>query len=453
MKNRTLRYDKGTLLIDGGEDENPPEGFRFDPRIGQWRGRGMDYRSGLAWLHRGGGAYADEARAYVAFSRPHRLRRTPYSHQAEAIEAWRENGKRGVVVLPTGSGKTYVAEMAIHMVQRSTLIVAPTVDLMTQWYDRLSLAFGAPIGLLGGGHHEMGEISVTTYDSASIHMEKLGNRFGLVIYDEVHHLPGPTYSLSAEGMIAPFRLGLTATLERTDGRHEGLEHWVGPVVYRREITELAGNILADYRVERLEVELNPVERERYEESRGQYRDFIRSHRIPLGGPNGWREFLGKSSRSREGRSAFHAYREQKRIALTCEAKVHALEMIFREHWGEGIIIFTNDNATVYSLSKRFLIPAITHQTHVKERKEILDGLREGTLPAVVTSRVLNEGVDVPSASVGVVLSGTGSVREHVQRLGRILRRGEGKQAVLYEMVTVDTGEARTSERRREHSAF
>ena len=165
--------------------------------------------------------------------------------------------------------------------------MAPTVDLMAQWYDRLNLAFGGPIGLIGGGHHELEDITVTTYDSASIHMEKLGNRFGLLIYDEVHHLPGPTYSLSAEGMIAPFRLGLTATLERTDGRHAGLKSWVGPVVYRKEITELAGNILADYRVERLEVSLNVEERERYEEARGLYRDFIRAHRIPLGGPNGW----------------------------------------------------------------------------------------------------------------------------------------------------------------------
>ena len=71
----------------------------------------------------------------------------------------------------------------------------------------------------------------------------------------------------------------------------------------------------------------------------------------------------------------------------------------------------------------------------------------------MTSRVLNEGVDVPAASVGVVLSGTGSVREHVQRLGRILRRAEGKQAVLYEVVTAGTSEARTSRKRRDHDAY
>ena len=104
-------------------------------------------------------------------------------------------------------------------------------------------------------------------------------------------------------------------------------------------------------------------------------------------------------------------------------------------------------------NSRFLIPAITHQTRVKERHRTLQRFNAGDYPFLVTSRVLNEGVDVPAANVGVVLSGSGSVREHVQRLGRILRRGEGKRAVLYEVVAEDTGEELTSERRRRHSAW
>lgn len=453
MTERRLRYDKGTLLLSGEVDALAPPEFRLDPRTGEMRARALSYRKVLAWLHRSKEPYRDEARRYGTLELEHHGRRVPFDHQKEAADAWFQKGKRGVVVLPTGSGKTYVAEMAILGVNRSTLVVTPTVDLMTQWYDRLGIAFGVPIGVLGGGHHDLQDITVTTYDSATIHMEKLGNRFGLTVYDEVHHLPGPSYSLSAEGMMAPFRLGLTATLERADERHVGLDEWVGPVVYRREITELRGTVLAEYRVERLSVELNEDERERYDVAREVYRSFLKSHRISFAGPNGWQNFLGETSRSKEGRAAFHAYREQKRIALTCEAKVHALEGILRQHRGQGIIVFTNDNPTVYALSRLFLIPAITHQTDVKERKGILDGLRGGTVQAVVTSRVLNEGVDIPSASVGVVLSGTGSVREHVQRLGRILRRAEGKQAVLYEMVTSETGEGRTSERRREHNAF
>jgi superfamily II DNA or RNA helicase len=96
---------------------------------------------------------------------------------------------------------------------------------------------------------------------------------------------------------------------------------------------------------------------------------------------------------------------------------------------------------------------ITHQTKVTERSEILAAFSAGTYGAIVTSKVLNEGVDVPDANVAVVLSGSGSVREHVQRLGRILRQREGKRALLYEIVTARTTETFTSDRRREHDAY
>ncbi|MFU8805805.1 MAG: helicase-related protein, partial [Bradymonadaceae bacterium] len=117
------------------------------------------------------------------------------------------------------------------------------------------------------------------------------------------------------------------------------------------------------------------------------------------------------------------------------------------------LIFTNDNATVYRISERMLCPCITHETKLKERREILARFNEGVYRTVVTSKVLNEGVDVPMASVAIVLAGSGSVREHVQRLGRILRRGEGKKAILYELVTADSVETYVSRRRREHDAY
>jgi superfamily II DNA or RNA helicase len=118
-----------------------------------------------------------------------------------------------------------------------------------------------------------------------------------------------------------------------------------------------------------------------------------------------------------------------------------------------VLVFTQDNRTAYALSRRLLVPVITHQTKIKERSEILAGFASGDYGAVVTSKVLNEGVDVPEANVAIVISGSGSVREHVQRLGRILRRSGEKRALLYELVSRGTGETFTSERRREHEAY
>jgi superfamily II DNA or RNA helicase len=459
----TLRFDAGTLLLDGVAQVLPagleaaPPGCVWDARVNRYRAPGYRYRDVVTaltrWARAGHGEFRDQARRYNPLTLTHRAERSAFEHQREAVAAWKAKGNRGVVVLPTGSGKSYVAEMAIMAAQRSALVVVPTLDLMNQWYDVLVTAFGAKVGLLGGGYHEIEDLTVSTYDSAHIHMERLGDRWGLVIFDECHHLPSPTYLTAAEMSIAPFRLGLTATLERSDGGEKLLDDRVGPLVYARGIKDLAGQYLADYDVETVLVDLTPEEAESYTENRALYKDFIYNSGINMAAPDGWGRFLMMSSRSPEGRRAFLAYREQKQVSLASRGKLMVLEGLFRQHAGDRTIVFTNDNDTVYTISRTFLIPAITHQTDVKERREILERFNAGSYPAIVTSRVLNEGVNIPEARVAIILSGTSSVREHVQRLGRVLRRAENKRAVLYEVITRGTVEERQSGRRREHDAY
>ncbi|MEM9694840.1 MAG: helicase-related protein, partial [Myxococcota bacterium] len=127
--------------------------------------------------------------------------------------------------------------------------------------------------------------------------------------------------------------------------------------------------------------------------------------------------------------------------------------LLHKHASDRVLIFTDSNATVYTISETLLIPAITHQTKVKERSQILADFNAGVLTSVVTRKVLNEGVNVPEANVAIVLSGNGSVREHVQRLGRVLRKRKDKRAVLYELVSEGTSEEWTSAKRREHRAY
>ena len=152
-----------------------------------------------------------------------------------------------------------------------------------------------------------------------------------------------------------------------------------------------------------------------------------------------------------------AYRKQREIAFAAPAKLDYVGLLLDRHRQDRVLLFTQDNATAYALARRFLVPIITHETRVRERSEILAGLargaEEGGYGAVVTSKVLNEGVDIPEANVAVVVSGSASVREHVQRLGRILRARAGKHALLYELVTANTAETFTSARRRDHSAY
>lgn len=161
----------------------------------------------------------------------------------------------------------------------------------------------------------------------------------------------------------------------------------------------------------------------------------------------------RASRGEQGRRAMKGYRRQRELAFAAPAKLDYVDHLLHLHRRDRAIVFTQDNATAYRISRRLLIPAITHQTKITERSEILGRLNAGEYTAVVTSKVLNEGVDVPSANVAIVVSGSGSVREHVQRLGRVLRKQGDKRAVMYELVTAQTSEAYTSERRREHSAY
>jgi superfamily II DNA or RNA helicase len=356
-------------------------------------------------------------------------------------------------VLPTGAGKTHVAVLAAAEKNRSTLVVAPTLDLVRQWYDVLRTSFGVDVGVIGGGEHVVRPLTVITYDSAYIHMESIGARFGLVVFDECHHLPSDAYALAARSCLAPYRLGLTATPERTDGRDAMLVDLVGPTVYRKDIVELSGSYLSEYDTERITVALSAEARAEYAAERGVYLDFLRSSGIRMSSPTGWGEFIMRSATSAAGQRAMQAYRRQRELAFAAPAKLDYLELLLAEHRKDRVIVFTEHNSTAYAVSRRFLVPVITHQTKVTERSDVLSRFADGRYGAIVTSKVLNEGVDVPDANVAVVLSGSGSVREHVQRLGRILRPREGKRAILYEVVSADTAESYTSDRRRDHDAY
>ena len=450
----TISWESGTIAVrDVPGADVLPTGCRWDERTRCHRAEAVDYADVVMALHRLKLPYDDQARRYLELPSGLVVHREPRPYQEAALRAWQRSRGRGVVVLPTGAGKSWLACMAIEDKQRSALIVAPTLDLVRQWYDLLRTSFGQPVGIVGGGEHTVEALTVTTYDSAYIHMEHLGNRFGLVVFDEVHHLPGAAYATAARMCLAPYRLGLSATPERTDGGHDHLDQLVGPLVYRQHITELAGSFLSDYDVERITIDLSPEELEAYHAARAIYRQFVVNQGIRMSSPNGWSEFIMRAAGSEAGRAAMDAYQEQRRIAFAAPTKLRYVHHLLQRHRRDKAIVFTANNATAYRLSRELLIPVITHQTKVSERSTILDGLRGDRFNAVATSKVLNEGVDVPSASVAIIVSGSGSVREHVQRLGRVLRKQEDKRAILYELVSGGTAEQYTSERRREHRAY
>jgi superfamily II DNA or RNA helicase len=450
-RNPTLSFDRGTLLL-----HPPPRGktwvdfATWDDRVEKFRIPAIHYRQLVEALQAEGTNFNDQAKEFAPLELVASFEMEPYPHQSEALACWKQAGRRGVVVLPTAAGKTYLAQLAMQATPRSTLIVVPTLDLMHQWYAHLTAAFpDAEVGLLGGGSRDKTPILIATYDSATIHAEALGNQYALLIFDECHHLPTDFYRVIAEYTIAPYRLGLTATPDRSDGRHWDLNALIGPEVYRKTASELAGLALAEHKLVQIKVKLSQKERDRYNTCIKLRNEFLRESNIYLGSMQGWQQFVMASARSQKGRRAMLAHREAKDIALGTDGKLRILADLLAQHYPERSLIFTNDNATVYRISQDLLIPAITHQTPVKERHDILTRFREGEYKTLVASHVLNEGVDVPDARVAIILSGTGSSREYIQRLGRVLRKGtdDNKLALLYEVVAEDTSEEGISQRR------
>ena len=452
--NLSLHFDKGTILLKGVEEEHVQhlDGIVWDERTSCYRAPALNYRELVSALLEQNISYQDHARKFSAENFSLKKEIQPRSFQSEAANAWMSE-KRGVVTMPTGAGKTILAVMLIAKIGRPTLIHVPTIDLMRQWKEVLSEFFDTPIGLFGGGTNDVQLITVATYDSALLHVPHHGNLFGLLVFDECHHLPGEQYQFTALGSIAPFRLGLTATPERADKKEEVLYELCGPLCYEVHIDELSGGSLAPYEVKTVEVEMLHEDREKYEMARECYIKFLRKARINFEHPNGWSIFLRRISESPEGRQAFQAYLLQKKLSQASGAKLERLWNLIRKHQGDRILVFTQDNEMAYRIGRRFLLPVLTHHTKLLEREAFLNAFRTGEYPVLITSKVLNEGVDVPDANVGIIVSGSGSIREHVQRLGRILRARPGKQAMLYELVSQNTGEYFTNQRRRKHRAY
>ncbi len=442
-----LWFDKGTLLLKG--ELGTPYG-KWDPRIGCFRISALNYRDVLAYLK--------DSRIPFEDSVPHlppletlvsTIKLRPY--QESALKRWQQAQDRGVLVLPTAAGKTYIALKAVELLRMQTLIVVPTLDLIDQWRSRIMECLGVESGAVGGGENTVRMITVATYDSAYLQAALLGNKFMLLVFDEVHHLASPSYMQIAEMYIAPYRMGLTATYERIDERHKLLPRLVGDLVYNVAVEELAGKHLAPYTYEKKYVELSPEEQQLYNKEMATFRKYLKEKHIVMKSPKDFQKFIMRTGRDPRAREALLSRNRALKVALNSQEKIQALSKLLEANKKEKTLIFTLHTDLVYAISRHFLIPAITYLTPKKERREILENFRKGNYHTIVTSQVLDEGIDVPDASIGYILSGTGSTRAYIQRLGRLLRKVEGKQARLVEIVSKETMEVRMSRRRTQNT--
>jgi superfamily II DNA or RNA helicase len=452
----SFSFGGGTLLLQGMTSWSVrqvfgPSQWRWDTRVSAWRCDAVDYQAVRRTLADSSRPFADSVPAWRPVDWPKVAIPSLRPEQSEAVAAWHQLG-RGVIVMPTGTGKTEVALAIMRETAVATLVVAPVRDLMYQWHRRILQGLGCDAGIIGDGRFVVEPVSVTTYDSACIHMDRLGAHFGLVIFDECHHLPGDVRRDAARMAAAPLRLGLTATPERSDGRHADVDRLIGPVVYRLPMDAARGHTLADYDVVRIPVYLSDAEQARYDALAAQVRRYV-ARRRKSDPEFSWEDLCSETGKDPEARQVLRAYFARKAIEDRAAEKLRVLEDLLRLHAGSPTLIFAGSNAMARDVSRRFLIPCLLNHCGKKERHDILDGLRDGVYPAVVANRVLDEGVDVPEVKVAVVIGGTASTRQAQQRLGRILRKAGNARATLYEVVCAATNEEQRSRRRRDSDAY
>ena len=395
-----------------------------------------------------------------------------YRWQFEALISWLRCGRRGIVEAVTGAGKTNVALVAAADANRRglfVLVVVPSRVLMNQWAFRLVQALpGCRIGRLGDNFSDgvKGcDVLVTTRHSASTRRPVPPTEAGgLIIADECHGFGGKTLRQS---LIHDYqeRLGLTATLERSDQAVENtLLPYFGGVCYRYGFgLAIAEGVCAEPRVAFVAVPLASEERIEYdaiETSLVQARQVLRA--IPDMPQGSFSAFLIAVSHLAEhdagpnGKAAvtyLEAFSRRREIVATSRTKYEVLSRfapLIKQ--AAGSLLFTQTvkaaNHVINRLDPLLNIEIITGETSRSERERILHELRDGTIDAVAAPRVLDEGIDVPDANLGIVISASRTRRQMIQRMGRILRRkplGSGARFVI--LFASDTLEdPRTDER-------
>lgn len=380
--------------------------------------------------------------------------------QQRAIDSWRGANHRGVVQAVTGAGKTRVGVAAIaEALQngRRGVVLVPSLVLRAQWLDTLrDLLPGVPVSDQIGDPKPW-RVLVTTMQSA---MNRPATPFGeraLLVVDECHRAGAEVFSMGLRPTY-DWRLGLTATLERGDDGDETLRRYFGPIVHDLGYREaLDDELIAPFRFAHVSVPLLPHERNDYDELTEALRAardrLVRDHGTPEEPVSAFLRAVSDLAQDRTpgsggGVARFYMKQFAARRSLLAETPIKMLalsRLSAAVQASNGTIVFTQtkeaSNRAAEVLRLEGCSSASVHGELDKEsREERIDLFREGSVISLTAPRVLDEGVDVPEADLGIVMAANRSRRQMIQRLGRVLRRREGKTARFVVLYAADTVE-------------
>jgi len=352
--------------------------------------------------------------------------------QEEAINTWLQRNKLGTIVVPTGGGKTFIGLAAIEKLRVPSIVFVPNKLLLWQWRDRVSQFLGislSDIGILGAGYREIRDITIATYQSGVKYIDKIADKFALVIFDEGHHVPAKTFKEVALYLRAPYRMALSATPKRHDKNEILLFRLAGEIVYEISYQKLViQGFLAPLAVRKVLVplpkELVPVY--------NRLENELKNVENPI-------EKKVKINKLIE-------------LARDNPNKIGVIREIVNKHKDEKMFIFAGSIkfAEMIKTAIKDIVPAavLTAKTSELEEKKIAEAFKRGDIRALVLVKKGEEGLDVGDASVAIITGGSKQVREFIQRVGRVLRGGRNKLAWVYEIVTMNTIEEAISRARR-----
>ena len=397
-----------------------------------------------------------------------------YSWQQEALKAWHSNARRGVVEAVTGSGKTRVGIAAAFEAVRQgikVLILVPTAELQRQWL--VSLRRDLPTtrrGALGDGRSDSlddVDILVAIVHSASNRETLRSHKAGLIIADECHRYAAPMFTSALQEGYA-WRLGLTATFERADGEHENLlTPYFGGVIYNLWYDRaLKDDVIAPFDIALVGVDLTASEQVDYDEFSTAMSEAARNLESYAGIPRRpFPQFIAavatlaaSESRSREATVARKYMRAMSsRLTLLAEAKTkyHALAALKEtvDH-SRGTLVFTQTQESARRAQELYTAlgskaSAVFSGMARDDRRQGMEDFRSGASQILAAPRLLDEGIDVPEADLGIIVAANRSQRQMVQRLGRVIRKKAdgrpGRLVVLYSKGTVEDPDAQGEE--------
>ncbi len=307
--------------------------------------------------------------------------------------------RSGVLVGPPGSGKTIAALGILAAVEGETLVLVPGRELVGQWREQLlehTNLTADQIGEYHGGQKRVRPVTIATYRTAGMdrHRELFDSReWGLIIYDEVHHIPSPIHRRSAD-LQSRHRLGLSSTPVREDDREADIYTLIGPPIGTDWDALFDAGFVAE-----------PEVQIRY---------------VPWGEDDARNQYV-----SADG----HERRQQ---AATNPAKLDEIEALLLGSADKQALVFVEylDQGEAYA--DALDVPFISGEMPHHRREKLFEQFRRGERSTLVVSRVGDEGIDLPSAQLAIVASGLGgSRRQGTQRAGRTMRpSGQSKMYVL-----------------------